>query len=85
MLCIFFFCLPRVEAFNDINHFHYITNMATPKGNNPDLGIHEIYNVGIPFLVLSLSALCLLLEKKILKRVGVYRRPSSPQELLGQP
>ena len=55
-------------------HFHYMTYMATPSHKNPCHGGHEIYNFGRPFLcyqnyILSLSDLCLGVEKKIFKEI----------------
>ena len=49
-------------------NFHYITYMATPYNKNPCPGGHETYNFGRPFLghpynTLSLSDLCLRVEK----------------------
>ena len=58
------------------NAFHHMTYMymATPEHNNPCPRGHEIYNFGGPFhghhyYILSLSDLCLGVEKKILKRI----------------
>ena len=47
-----------------------MTSMATLQRKNPYPGVHEIYNFGRPFLghhycILSLSDLCLGIEKKI--------------------
>ena len=51
-----------------------MTYMGTPQHKNPCPGGHEIYNFGRPFLchhnyILSLSVLCLGVEKKILKEI----------------
>ena len=51
-----------------------MTYMATPQHKNPCPGGHEIYNFGGPFLgnhyyILSLSNLCLGVEKKIFKEI----------------
>ena len=51
-----------------------MTYMVTPLHNNPFSGGHEIYNFGGPFLchhyyILSLSDLCLGVEKKIFKEI----------------
>ena len=62
------------KIFKEIMHFHYMTYMATPYNKNPCPGGHEIYNFGGPFLchhnyILSLSNLCLGVEKKIFKEI----------------
>ena len=51
-----------------------MTYMAMPWHKNPCPGGHEIYNFGRPFLglhyyILSLSDLCLGVEKKIFKGI----------------
>ena len=51
-----------------------MTSMATRSNKNPCPGGHEIYNFGRPFIVhhyyiLSLSDLCLGVEKKIFKEI----------------
>ena len=51
-------------------HFQYMTYMATPQHKDPCPGGHEIYNFGGPFFghhycTLSLSVLCLRVEKRI--------------------
>ena len=55
-------------------HFHYMTYIAMPQHKNPCSGVHEIYNFGRTFLgyhyyLLSLSDLCLGVEKKVLKEI----------------
>ena len=55
----------------EILHFHY---MAMPKQKNPCPRVHEIYNLSRLFLghyyyALSLSDLCLVVEKKIFKEI----------------
>ena len=62
------------KIFKEIMHFHYMTYMATPQHKNPCPGGHEIYNFGRPFLchhnyILSLSDLCLGVEKTIFKEM----------------
>ena len=61
-----------------------MTYLATPKHKNSCPGGHEIYNFVGPFLghhyyTLSLSDLCLGVEKKIFKRNNVF----SPYNLYG--
>ena len=58
-------------------NFHFMTCMAMPQHKNPCLGGHEIYNFGRPFLghhyyILSLSDLCLGVEKKICKEIMYF-------------
>ena len=65
------------KIFKEIMFFHYMTYMATPQGNNPCPGGHEIYNCGRPYLghhyyILSLSDLCLGVEKKIFKEIHQF-------------
>ena len=66
----------REEIFKEIMHFYYMTYMTTPEHKNPCSGGHEIYNFGRSFLghhyymyLLSLSDLCLGVEKKICKEI----------------
>ena len=51
-----------------------MTYLATPEHKNPSPRGHEIYNFGTPFLghdnyTLSLSVLCLEVERKIFKEI----------------
>ena len=51
--------------------------MATPKHKNPCPGGHESHNFGRSFLVyhyhiLSLSDLCMVVEKKIFKEIMIF-------------
>ena len=51
-----------------------MTYMATPKHHNPSPWGHESYNFGRPFLghhyyILSLSDICIGVEKKIFKEI----------------
>ena len=60
-----------------IMHFHYMIDMATPLHKNHCPGGHETYNFGRPFLdhhyyKLSLSVLCLGVEKKIFKEIKMF-------------
>ena len=55
-------------------HFPYMTYMAMPLHMNPCPQGNEFYNLGSPFLghhyyILSLSNLCLGVEKKIFKEI----------------
>ena len=62
------------EVFLRKKIFHNITYMATPMHKNSCPRGYEIYNFGRPFLghhyyKLSLSDLCLKVEKKIFKEI----------------
>ena len=51
-----------------------LTYLATPQHNNSCSGDHEIYKFGRPFVgyynsIITLSVLCLGVEKKILKKI----------------
>ena len=57
------------KIFKEIRHFYYITYLAMPLQKNPCPGGHEIYKFDRPLLghhyyMLSLSDLCLGVEKK---------------------
>ena len=58
-------------------YFHYTTYMATPQRKNPCPWGHEINNFGRPFLghhyyILSMSDLCLGVEKKIFQEIHQF-------------
>ena len=58
-------------------HFHSMTYMVRPLHKNPSPGGHENYHFGRLFLghncfILSLSDLCLGIEKKILKEINFF-------------
>ena len=65
--------IDRVE----VMHFHYMTYIAMPQHMNPCTKGHEIYNFGKTFLdhhyyILSLSDLCLGVEKEIFKETHQF-------------
>ena len=83
---LFDLCLGVKKIFKEIMHFHYtcMTYMATPQHKNPCTRGHESYSFGRPFLghdyyILSLSDLCLGVEKKIFKKNYAF----SPYDLYG--
>ena len=62
------------KILKEIMHFHDITYMAKPQHKKPWPGGHEIYDFRRPFLchhnyILTLSVLCLGVEKKIFKEI----------------
>ena len=67
-------CLGEEKIFKEIMNFHYKTNMDTTLPKNPFPVGNEIYNFGRRFLrhhnyILSLSVLCLGVEKKIFQEI----------------
>ena len=70
----------------EILHFHFKT-LAMPKYKNLYLESHKIYNFGRPFFdhhyySLSLSDLCLDVEKMVFQEIVHFHNPCSSTRIL---
>ena len=78
ILGLSYLCLGiKKKIFKEIMQFHYMTYMATPQHKNPCPRSHQIYNFGKLFLghhyyILSLSDLCLGVEKTIFEEIMYF-------------